>query len=176
MPVILLTALAAGALYVAWKTPSFPKKFIPVPALHPRQAQTPSGREPAMFSHIDIQTVRTDGDGVRVDGSTDLPDGSLLTVDFDVAGPQGVESEEAVSTTVTVRKGTFSARLVPPGTREFAQGPYRVDVLFSPRMQNAGVLGKVGADGSRLGGEHARDTFGFKVLEATKMVDIRLAR
>jgi len=130
-------------------------------------------RRAAVFSRLEITTV-TAGDGlVRITGTTDLPDGALLVVDFDLAGSEA-ESETAVSEQTTVTAGAFSAVIEPPDTPEFDTGPYTVTVLFSPRIQPEHVLDLVGADGEQLAGPLAQETFGFRVLETTRKTALSL--
>jgi len=163
--VILLAGLAVVALYVARRERGVGDTPVP-PEKRPQQTG---------YSRIEIRSVAYVDGRVRVEGVTDLPDGAIVNVDFNIAGPPDTEADDAVSVNTEVRKGAFTALIEPPRTPAFARGPYVVDVLFSPRAQHGGVLGKVGADGERLEGAHAGEAFGFRVLEVSKQVNIKLS-
>jgi hypothetical protein len=144
------------------------------PAKTPATAPAPSPARKNQFSRLDIATVVAESGRVTVTGSTDLPDGSLLSVDFDVSGPPDNESDMAVGEEATVEGGRYTVTITPPRTPAFARGPYVVTVLFSPRVQTGEVLRRVGKDGENLAGPGAAETFGFKVLQARKEVSLKL--
>lgn len=128
----------------------------------------------AGFTRLTIDTVTAESGKVTVTGATDLPDGSLLSVDFDIAGSRDSESDMAVGEEATVGNGRYTVVITPPRTPAFARGPYMVTVLFSPRAQSGEVLRKTGKDGENLAGPNVRETFGFKVLQAEKQVNLTL--
>jgi len=127
------------------------------------------------FSRIEIRSVVYTSGQVRVEGNTDLPDDAIVSVDFNIVGPPDSEADDAVSMNVEVHGGAFTALIEPPRTPAFARGPYVVDVLFSPRAQRGEVLRRVGANGERLEGVHVRETFGFRVLEVSKQVELKIS-
>ena len=165
--VILVVVLAAAAVFAVFVTSR--GRGSGSRPLTRNETQQRTG-----FSKIEIRSVSYSNGQVRVEGSTDLPDGALVNVDFDIAGSPDSEADDAVSVNTEVYGGAFAASIEPPRTPAFARGPYVVDVLFSPRAQRADVLRSVGANGEYLRGEHVRETFGFKVIEVSKQVDLKL--
>jgi hypothetical protein len=162
--ILVLTVIAAVAVYVVSRGREPGGKLLPVE----------KHVEHSGFSRIEFRSVVYKNGQVWVEGSTDLPDGALVSVDFNIAGPPDSEADDAVSVNTEVRGGVFTARIEPPHTPAFARGPYVVDVLFSPRAQNGEALRHVGVNGEHLEGEHVRETFGFRVLEVSKRVELKL--
>lgn len=111
---------------------------------------------------------------VKITGKTDLPDGSSITVDFDVAGRSGSDTYIGVDTKVTVKNGEFYAEITPPNRSEYEKGPYMVEAMFTPRAQTDDILKIVGKNGENLTGENASESFGFKILVTTKEVNLKL--
>lgn len=133
--------------------------------------ETNEGREKDRkreFSRIEITSVADVNGSVTVSGTTDLPDGSVLSVDFTIAGPPDTEFDMAVGEEATVDGGRYSVVITPPDTPAFARGPFVVTVLFSPRAQTEDVLLKVGKNGENLAGESVLETFGFRVIQVSK--------
>lgn len=124
------------------------------------------------FSKLEVIQVEYADGKVNISGETDLPDGSILSITFDVAGRPSTATYIGVNTRVAVKEGKFSAELIPPNRPEFAQGPYLVEVLFTPRAQTDNVLKIVGNNGENLDG--ARETAGFRTLETSKPVSLEL--
>ena len=121
-----------------------------------------------------IDTIYENGK-VKITGRTDLPDGSNITVDFNVAGRSGSDTYIGVSTKAVVSNEGFHAELSPPNRSEYKNGPYVVEAMFTPRGQIDNVLGIVGKNGENLTGEQVRETLGgFKILEIIKEVIIKL--
>lgn len=128
---------------------------------------------PAGFSRLEIGEVSWTGTAVLITGTTDLPDDSRLVVDFDVASPDS-ESDTVVSEDAIVKDGRFSVEIDPPDTPAFARGPFWITVLFSPRTQPPAVLDRVGGNGENLYGTQSSDVFGFRILQATRNLDLRI--
>lgn len=75
------------------------------------------------FSHLDIGGISVQDGLVAVTGTTDLPDGAVLDVTFDIAeygSPQDLYV--GVSTRAEVAGGQFSALIEPPRLEEFLTG------------------------------------------------------
>ena len=73
-----------------------------------------------LFSRLTIESVSSGGGKVTITGATDLPRGTRLSVDFDIAGDN--TSEMAVSEETTVENGRFSIAIVSPGNPRFRSG------------------------------------------------------
>lgn len=125
------------------------------------------------FSKLEIANVAYVEGQVRVVGATDLPNGTKLNVDFDVAGRSGSDTYIGTSTQVTVDKGNFTATLTPPNRPEFAKGRYVVSVLFTPRGQTEDILRLVGTNGENLEGK-TDSSLGFKVMQTSREVSLAL--
>ena len=130
--------------------------------------------KPKKFSKLEITDVVYKDDKVRVSGITDLPDGSQLSVNFDVAGRAATATYIGVSVEVKVESSKFAATLTPPNRPEFARGPYVVEVTFTPRAQSDVVLKLGGKNGERLEGDKARESYGFKIMETLRQMDLQL--
>ncbi len=126
------------------------------------------------FSILEITDIAYEGGNVKVTGITDLPEGSQLSVDFNVAGRSATATYIGVNTKVKVENSKFTAILTPSNRPEFAKGPYVVDVLFTPRAQSDAVLKLVGKDGEYLKGDKVRESYGFKVMETSQQIDLPL--
>ena len=127
------------------------------------------------FSKLEITDIVYEGGNVKVIGITDLPDGSQISVTFDIIyeHPE-TDTYIGVNTKVKVENSKFTAILTPPNRPEFAKGPYVVDVLFTPRAQSDAVLKLVGKDGEHLKGDKVRESYGFKVMETSQQIDLPL--
>ena len=173
-PVILTYGLAA-AIFVILYTITAPP---PTKQVRGKPETTPSAvmeeEESDNFSKLEIIDVVYEDDKVRVSGITDLPDGSQLSVAFDVAGRGATSTYIGVSVEVKTDSGKFSATLTPPNRPEFTRGPYLIEAIFTPRAQSDVVLNLVGKDGERLQGDKVRESYGFKIMETLRQMDLQL--
>ena len=168
-----LAAVVSFALFVVTADSSLrPGRPGQPPAGTASDAGTEQNKQ--VFARLAIESVTVAASRVTVTGTTDLPEGSRLSVDFDVAGPPDTESDMAVGEETTVRGGRFSVAITPPRTPAFARGSYVVTVLFSPRAQSGEVPRRVGKDGENLAGPSVLETFGFRVLQVKKEVKLKL--
>lgn len=145
----------------------------PVPKPSPTVAATPAPE--VTFSNIALTDVQVQGGNVVIRGSTNLPDGSKLTVTFDVEGRLSSALYIGVDKPAQVIGGAFAVALTPPQRSEFSKGPYEVNVLFTPKAQTYDVLAKVGKDGERLAGPLRQSPLGFGLLELKQSFDLNLA-
>jgi hypothetical protein len=130
----------------------------------------------ASYSLLELTEVRVVDNGqILISGTTDLPDGASLTVGFNVVGRSGADLYIGVDKKTAVSNGQFSVTLPIPQREEFANGPYEVSVLFTPRGQSEEVLRFVGQDGEKLTGNLVDDTFGFQTMELLVTRDIDLS-
>ncbi|WP_157066974.1 hypothetical protein [Alicyclobacillus shizuokensis] len=106
-------------------------------------------------------------------GSTDLPDGANVDVDFDLANTQKYYGS---SQTVQVQNGHYQASITPHNWKELQKGPYviTVDFFANSENQSKGILKLVGQNGERLTGRLAKKEYGEKELEARKVVNLKL--
>ena len=123
------------------------------------------------FSKLETTNIAYEEGNVKVIGITDLPDGSELSVTFDVAA---TATYIGVNIKVKVENGKFTTILTPPNRPEFAKGPYVVEVMFTPRAQSDVVLKLVGNDGEHLKGDKVRESYGFKIMETSQQIDLPL--
>jgi hypothetical protein len=129
-------------------------------------------KEEKTFSKLNILSVTYESGKVIVSGETDLPDGSGLTIFFNVKGRKR-GGRTRVET--KVKEGKFETSFSPPKHPDFAQGHYSVEVLFTPRGQSKEVLKLVGENGERLTGDKVGEAIGFRVMETSKEIKLKLA-
>jgi len=127
------------------------------------------------FSEIEITDVVYEDNKVRVTGTTDLPNGSQLIVDFDVAGRLPESLYIGIDVKVEVKDGKFTAVLTPPQREEFKDGPYEVTVSFTPRAQSDDVLSLVGKNGENLSGDLIEEFGSFKTMEVIEKISLQLS-
>jgi hypothetical protein len=132
---------------------------------------------PSTYSVLKIDNAAMEEGKVVVTGTTDLPDGAKINVDFSVIrkNPK-TESYVGVSEDVLARAGKFRAELTPPAHPDFAAGPNEVELLFTPRAQEPNILAIVGEDGEKLSGPSADKSLGFTLLKTSQRVPILLAK
>ncbi|MHC1583295.1 MAG: hypothetical protein ACXQTM_01465 [Methanosarcinales archaeon] len=127
------------------------------------------------FSKLEITDIVYEDGKVKVTGTTDLPNGSQLNVNFDVAGRPATATYIGVDTKVKVENGKFTAMLTPPNRSEFTKGQYIVKVMFTPRGQSDVVLKLVGMNGEHLEGDKVRKDFNaFKIMETSQQIELQL--
>lgn len=131
---------------------------------------------PSTYSKLTIDNAVMENGTVIVTGSTDLPDGAKINVDFNVVRTNPKESYIGVSDNVLARAGQFRAELTPPDHPDLAAGPNEVEVLFTPMAQEPDILRIVGEDGERLSGPSADKSLGFTLLKTSKRVPILLTK
>ena len=129
----------------------------------------------AQFSVLEISEVNVSGGNVTISGRTDLPDGAVVSVTFDVWGRADADLYIGVGERTTVSGGEFSVMLAVPQRDEFVNGPYEVSVLFTPRGQDDSVLALIGDDGEKLTGELVEEFFEFKLLRLEQRMDLDVA-
>jgi hypothetical protein len=171
--IFIFLVVAAGAVFLYFS-----------PVYHYRKPVEPSAKttpfvpeqksEQKRFSKLEITSVAFENGQIKITGISDLPENSILSVGFDIAGRADIGGDSGVSVRTTVSGGAFSAGIYPPKTPEFAHGPYIVDALFSPRNQPESVLATVGKDGEYLEGDIMKERFGFRILETEKKADIQI--
>lgn len=149
----------------------------------PLPAETPTinNQSSSEFSLLEIGDINYDGESVTITGITDLPDGSILDVTFDIAEYSSPDDPYVgVSTQVEVHNGQFLAMLQIPKIAEYQVGPYEIEVRFRPRsgigpIQPENVTDQVGLDGENLVGENVQELqIGIKVLVDSLIVDLTL--
>ncbi|SHJ28614.1 hypothetical protein [Clostridium magnum] len=128
------------------------------------------------YSNIDISEIKYQDGKVKVNGSTDLPNNSKITISFDVAGRSAKDTYIGVDEEVSVQNSKFSAELVPPDRNEFTSGKYVVEVLFTPMAQSQDIINLVGKSGENLTGGNAQknDMLKINTLEVNKQVELQL--
>lgn len=151
-----------------------PAEGVAEPGLAENAAPASADASRHFFGRIDVVSVTCENGAVMISGSTDLPDGSQLTVGFDVAGMPETGTYIGVNEHVLVREGEFHSRLVPPNRPEYRNGKYLVEVMFTPPAQSEGVLKIVGKNGEYLGGDHAQAHANFTLLEVVKEISLDL--
>jgi hypothetical protein len=128
------------------------------------------------YSLLELTDVGVvDSDNVLISGITDLPDGAILIVGFDVAGRSDSDLYIGVDQKTTVTSGEFSVTLAVPQRDEFISGPYEISVSFTPRGQSDNLIGLVGKDGENLTGNLVDDAFGFRTMRLVETRDLDLS-
>lgn len=131
--------------------------------------------QPKEFSELEMTDVLYEDGKVKITGRTDLPDGSRLRVEFDVAGRPGKATDIGVRTEVEVEDSAFAAILTLPNHPGFAKAPYVVQVVFYPRFDQSDVILKlVGKDGEHLEGDKVQEGIGFRYMKTLRQVDLQL--
>jgi hypothetical protein len=152
-------------------------KPIPKPAPPPKPKPPPPKPkpQPESYSKLELVEIIYDGTQVVISGSTDLPNGSVLSVRFDVWGRPGSALDISVSAKASVSKGKFKVKLSPPQRKEFKRGPYEVSVLFTPRAQSDAIKKIVGKKGEKLTGNLVDDkSYSFKLMRLVEKSNIKL--
>jgi hypothetical protein len=162
---------ASGTISESTETPPIPTHLSPTP--RPTPAATPT--EQQGFSVLEITDVSASGSSVRIAGRTDLPDGAVVVVTFDVWGRADSDVYIGVDDEAEVSDGRFELTLEVPQRDEFKAGPYELSVLFTPRGQDDEVLAIVGSDGERLLGPLVQEVLNFRTIELVQQVAIDLA-
>jgi hypothetical protein len=108
------------------------------------------------FSQLQIEKITYEDGKVQVIGITDLPDGTQLSVEFDVVGRPETATYIGVRTEVKVANKQFTALFIPPRRPEFTKGLYVVEVVCAPRSQSEGVTKLLGKNGEQLRGPTTR--------------------
>jgi hypothetical protein len=132
------------------------------------------------FSELAITEVSYDGTNVVISGVTDLPDGAVLTVIFNVTHTAPEDSYVGISTNVSITAGQFTASMKPPDLEEYKRGPYEITIWFTPMTvlgtnQPASVLSIVGEAGENLVGEKIKVLLtGVRTFEEYKVVNLSL--
>jgi hypothetical protein len=152
-------------------TASAPVAPTPAPAVNVTPKPTPTpvvspapAPQPTTYSKITVASANVQGNQVVINGTTDLPDGSTLNVNFDIVQAP-TDTDIGVSKDVTASAGSFSATLDIPSRPEFAKGPYDVAVMFTPKKQSDNVLAKTGKNGKNLSGALVSKHVDFNTLE-----------
>lgn len=151
-----------------------PAESVAEPGMAENAAPASAEASRQSFSRMDVVSVRSENGAVVISGSTDLPDGSQLTVGFDLAGMPATGTYIGVNEHVLVHNGEFHSKLVPPNRPEYRNGKYLVEVMFTPRAQSEDVLEIVGRNGEHLGGDHAQTHGNFMLLEVVKEISLDL--
>lgn len=151
-----------------------------------RPTETPvtsnnSEEQLSVFTLLMLDEINFDGENIIILGSTDLPDGAILDVTFDITSYSSPEDTYiGVSTQVEALNGQFIALIKPPGLPEYEVGPYEVDVRFRPNspfgsVQPSEIENLVGKGGENLSGENVEQLHnGLKILVDTEIVDLPL--
>lgn len=131
-----------------------------------------------ILSYSTLQIVEinpVDNKEILISGETDLPNGAVISVGFDVWGRAGSDLYIGVSEKQTVANGKFSATLSIPQREEFKTGPYEISVLFTPRGQSDAIVKLVGENGENLTGNLVqKSSFEFNTMEIIEKKDINL--
>lgn len=137
--------------------------------------------EPGKYGLLTITGITVENGAVLVNGSTDLPDGAVLDVTFDIAEYGSPDDPYVgVSTEAEVQDGNFSATIEPPDIEQYQTGPYEVEVNFRTQgltgpIQSESVIAAVGEDGEFLVGDKVRELrTGAKSLYESQIVDLSL--
>jgi len=170
---LILTGCGSTAAPTATPRPSAGSTVAPSPVDGPIATQAASLVPPSTPFSIEVETSAKGRDGIRVTGTTNLPDGSVLGITVSRAlrnqDETDVRESPAGDGEVTVQEGAFTLSLtldettLPMGVDEqfpiavvsplvdvcvtFATG---VDNAGIPYQTDAGVLEAVGPNGERL--------------------------
>ena len=131
------------------------------------------GESASEYFSLEIVDIDYIDDKILVTGTTNLPEGSNLSISLDVAGSPETSAPIGVTRGTEVINGKFSTELEPPNHPEFI-GPYIVDALFTPRGQSEPVLKLVGKDGEFLKGDNVQESFTYNVIRVSQEVEIEL--
>ncbi|MBA7483692.1 hypothetical protein ES707_19209 [subsurface metagenome] len=159
--------------------PAQPAPHTSIPTEQPKEeVGKPTEQEPRIkqktYSNMALIDVSVVGNKVVISGSTDLPDGTNLIVDFDVWGRPNNILHINVLKDATVSQGKFKAELIPPQREEYTKGSYEISVLCTPNGQPEEVQKLIGKDGENLSGSLVRAPFGFNVMELIEKKDLQL--
>lgn len=130
------------------------------------------------FEKISFDKVTVDNNVVNIVGSTDLPNGSVLIVDFNVSGRSDAELYIGVQEKAIVTNSKFATFMKIPQREEYKKGPYEVSASFTPRGQSDKVIELVGVEGENLAGAlvDSSPDRSFKTMYVTEVLkDLQLS-
>ena len=108
------------------------------------------------YRNIRLVRVVTDLDYIRLEGVSDLPNGSELQVSMDVGQSTLKSRTFSTQTSARVHNGWFKASFTLDATNTFNPGPYRIRLSFSPSHQSDKVRWYTGDEGDNLRGPLVR--------------------
>lgn len=116
------------------------------------------------FSRLVISDVHLNGHELRITGTTDLPNGSVLEVDPGLGGVvfSGANGGK-IGVKVYARK--YSLMVDLPKVRSWHGVPAFIKVIFDPTLQKNAVKLKVGPHGERLRGPKCEKRNGIRYLK-----------
>lgn len=126
------------------------------------------------YSSLTIESVEPGPGSVTVRGTSDLPSGSVISVDLNVASGKNKDAFVGEHDHVRIEDGSFEVKLAVSPREEFRQGPFVITVLFTPRGQSDEVLAAVGSNGEKLAGELVDDKKAYQVLQTSVQMDLDL--
>lgn len=174
VPEIELVSIALTSIPEYWKKKEAAQKrqldqAKSLKAKQAREAEQKRKREAAGFQKLSVDSVTARGGKVGIIGSTDLPDGALVNVTFTLPNRRPDDLYIGSDTKATVTNGAFEALLDFPQLPEFKQGPYLVELMFTPMGQNDSVTDAVGTAGERLA-KGKSDGTPFKTWEISREI------
>jgi len=118
----------------------------------------------ASFSRLNLSDVHLKGHELRITGTTDLPDGSVLEVDPGLGGLV-FSGTKGGKVGVKIYAHKFSLRIKLPKGKSWRGVPAFVEVIFDPTLQRNSVKSKVGPHGERLWGPKCEKRNGIRYLK-----------
>lgn len=167
----------SALLLVTWlgSCAKSPEPTAPIQAASPSASER-SPRSEASFTKLAIDSVGQVGLAATVSGTTDLPDGSVLSVSIARYNDDPKSTYIGNEAAAHVEGGKWRATVPFPKVASFAKGPYEASVMFTPKAQGQAVLTLVGADGEKLKGPLVENKYGFSTMQTSKRTKLAVVR
>lgn len=166
-PKIRLVSSLLIAVLLSGCSKDSPSTSLNSPPPPQRQDTTPQPAQArsSEFKVLSVTSTQVEGDSLVVRGSTDLPDGSRIHVTLDLADTDPKATYIGSDIDVNAVGGKFEGKIPIPARPEFRQGPYVVEIMFTPKGQSQAVTDIVGANGERLAVKPSG--YPFKTMESS---------
>ncbi|PLS18955.1 hypothetical protein CVD28_00715 [Bacillus sp. M6-12] len=140
------------------------------------EGEVANNTENSLGTSIDVTNIEKQNDTILIKGKTTLPEGSSLSVSYELSGQKPEDTYLGVNGDTIVKEGQFKISLTPPKVPEFENGKHQVSVMFTPRGQSDDVLKIVGKDGENLTGNFISNKYGFNTVNVVNPVDLDIKK
>lgn len=126
--------------------------------------------EPEQYVSLSISLVTRFDQIIEIIGETDLPNGSILEIQFRQLSTPKYPNQFDLQTHALVQNNAYQVTFRAPENYHFSQGPFQIQVLFSPENQILAIQNLVGKSGEKLKDKKSRVENQIRILEDIKEV------
>ncbi|NLJ48131.1 MAG: hypothetical protein GX428_00880 [Candidatus Atribacteria bacterium] len=131
---------------------------------------SPKKPEPEQYVLLSISLVTRFDQVLEIIGETDLPNGSILEIQFRQLSTPKYPYQFDLQTYTLVQSNEYQATFHAPENFLFSQGPFQIRVSFSPENQIPAIQKLVGKNGEKIKGKKSRVENQTRILEDIKEV------